>query len=290
MRTPGRWPGGVGCGPTPGRTRCVRTGTGRATILAPVIVRHELRAVHGRGPGGGAHRARRGRAPDRRGRGRGRGDGRAGARPRRGGERPDRPRRRRRPPRGRPQARHARASPTRRSSRPIEPCAMCVGALLESDVAALVFAVPTPDRRRGRHGHPARPAPALCSAGSRSCSGIRRDEAEELLAPLATGDRALTPAACRRLCYPLPRRGVRVVDGAALEKRCAKAPRVRIPPSPPGLIGPAGRRRAGRLRLSGERSPSGLWRRTGNAVRGNPSRVRIPPSPPAPSPRASRGA
>ena len=33
--------------------------------------------------------------------------------------------------------------------------------------------------------------------------------------------------------YPLPRRGVRVVDGAALEKRCAKAPRVRIPPSPP---------------------------------------------------------
>ena len=29
-----------------------------------------------------------------------------------------------------------------------------------------------------------------------------------------------------------------------------------------------------------ERSPSGLWRRTGNAVRGNPSRVRIPPSPP----------
>ena len=30
-----------------------------------------------------------------------------------------------------------------------------------------------------------------------------------------------------------------------------------------------------------ERSPSGLWRRTGNAVRGNPSRVRIPPSPPA---------
>ena len=32
--------------------------------------------------------------------------------------------------------------------------------------------------------------------------------------------------------------------------------------------------------VSGERSPSGLWRRTGNAVWGNPSRVRIPPSPP----------
>jgi hypothetical protein len=36
-----------------------------------------------------------------------------------------------------------------------------------------------------------------------------------------------------------------------------------------------------------ERSPSGLWRRTGNAVRGNPSRVRIPPSPPSPC-RSSR--
>src|SRR5919112_174105 len=55
------------------------------------------------------------------------------------------------------------------------------------------------------------------------------------------------PLVCRRrdrrsigrldvLCYPLPRRGVRVVDGAALEKRCAKAPRVRIPPSPPALV------------------------------------------------------
>ena len=37
------------------------------------------------------------------------------------------------------------------------------------------------------------------------------------------------------------------------------------------------------LRVFGERSPSGLWRRTGNAVRGNPSRVRIPPSPPPPA-------
>ncbi len=35
--------------------------------------------------------------------------------------------------------------------------------------------------------------------------------------------------------------------------------------------------------VSRERSPSGLWRRTGNAVRGNPSRVRIPPSPPTPT-------
>ena len=45
---------------------------------------------------------------------------------------------------------------------------------------------------------------------------------------------------------------------------------------------PAIRRSVVRLGWSGlaERSPSGLWRRTGNAVRGNPSRVRIPPSPP----------
>ena len=110
-----------------------------------------------------------------------------------------------------------------------------------------------------------------------------------------------------------------MVDGAALEKRCAKAPRVRIPPSPPrstdltapgrvGACAPRSRtlgcaRSGARRRLArnrhidgtswhgrrgtmdtclSERSPSGLWRRTGNAVRGNPSRVRIPPSPPSP--------
>jgi hypothetical protein len=109
------------------------------------------------------------------------------------------------------------------------------------------------------------------------------------------------PASGRRrlVWYPLPRRGVRVVDGAALEKRCAKAPRVRIPPSPPPhpihtdrskprADGVAGLRLWPRCGCGstplpcrlGERSPSGLWRRTGNAVRGNPSRVRIPPSPP----------
>ena len=55
-----------------------------------------------------------------------------------------------------------------------------------------------------------------------------------------------------------PRRGVRVVDGAALEKRCAKAPRVRIPPSPPSpfdsdTIRPraASRPRRGRLVAEG---------------------------------------
>ncbi len=113
-----------------------------------------------------------------------------------------------------------------------------------------------------------------------------------------------------------------MVDGAALEKRCAKAPRVRIPPSPPHMLpdltvlggvracaprsrtfkcarfgartrscqAPPSRGAEGSCRPDRrpglrsarplERSPSGLWRRTGNAVRGNPSRVRIPPSPP----------
>ena len=39
-----------------------------------------------------------------------------------------------------------------------EPCAMCVGALLESDVEALVFAVAEHPRWRSRIGHPAGPA------------------------------------------------------------------------------------------------------------------------------------
>ena len=66
-----------------------------------------------------------------------------------------------------------------------EPCAMCVGALLESDVEALVFAVP--DRREGAAGtvlqlaqHPDLPRRI------KVVSGIRRDEAEAILAGVPT--------------------------------------------------------------------------------------------------------
>jgi tRNA(adenine34) deaminase len=67
-----------------------------------------------------------------------------------------------------------------------EPCAMCVGALLESDVEALVFAVA--NTRDGAAGtviqlaqHPGLPRRI------KVVSGIRRDEAEALFTPLATG-------------------------------------------------------------------------------------------------------
>jgi len=67
-----------------------------------------------------------------------------------------------------------------------EPCAMCVGALLESDVEALVFAVP--NAHDGAAGtviqlaqHPGLPRRI------KVVSGIRRDEAEALFAPLSTG-------------------------------------------------------------------------------------------------------
>jgi tRNA(adenine34) deaminase len=67
-----------------------------------------------------------------------------------------------------------------------EPCAMCVGALLESDIEALVYAVP--NSRDGAAGtviqlaqHPSLPRRI------KVVSGIRRDEAEALFAPLATG-------------------------------------------------------------------------------------------------------
>lgn len=63
----------------------------------------------------------------------------------------------------------------------LEPCSMCVGALLESDVETLVFAVPNPlDGAAGTviqlAQHPSLPRRI------RVISGIRRDEAEELLA------------------------------------------------------------------------------------------------------------
>ncbi len=67
-----------------------------------------------------------------------------------------------------------------------EPCAMCVGALLESDVEALVFAVAnTHDGAAGTiiqlAQHPSLPRRI------KVVSGIRRDEAEALFTPLATG-------------------------------------------------------------------------------------------------------
>ncbi len=68
---------------------------------------------------------------------------------------------------------------------------------------------------------------------------------------------------------PLSKSGVRKHRG--FESRPLRHPRSHT--DRPIMAGPD---------VSGERSPSGLWRRTGNAVRGNPSRVRIPPSPPHP--------
>jgi tRNA(adenine34) deaminase len=63
----------------------------------------------------------------------------------------------------------------------LEPCVMCIGALLETDVEALVYAVP--NRIDGAAGtviqlaqHPDLPRKI------RVVSGIRRDEAEELFA------------------------------------------------------------------------------------------------------------
>ena len=62
----------------------------------------------------------------------------------------------------------------------VEPCAMCVGALLESDVAALVFAAPNGiDGAAGSvvqlADHPGLPRRL------KVISGIRRDEVEELV-------------------------------------------------------------------------------------------------------------
>jgi tRNA(adenine34) deaminase len=65
----------------------------------------------------------------------------------------------------------------------LEPCAMCVGALLASDVEALVYALP--DTRQGAAGtviqlaqHDSLPSRI------KVVSGIRRDEAEALFAGL----------------------------------------------------------------------------------------------------------
>jgi tRNA(adenine34) deaminase len=68
----------------------------------------------------------------------------------------------------------------------LEPCPMCVGALLQSDAAALVFAVP--NGQDGAAGsvlqlaqHPGLPRRL------KVISGIRREEAEELFAAFGRG-------------------------------------------------------------------------------------------------------
>jgi tRNA(adenine34) deaminase len=63
----------------------------------------------------------------------------------------------------------------------VEPCAMCVGALLESDVEALVYAVP--NHRDGAAGSVIQLAQhSSMPRRIKVVSGIRRDEAEALFA------------------------------------------------------------------------------------------------------------
>ena len=63
----------------------------------------------------------------------------------------------------------------------LEPCPMCVGALLESDVEALVYAVP--NARDGAAGTVVQLAQhAALPRRIKVVSGIRRDEAEALFA------------------------------------------------------------------------------------------------------------
>ena len=65
----------------------------------------------------------------------------------------------------------------------IEPCVMCVGALLESDVAALVFALPHATEGAAGGAIQLAQNPGLARR-IQIVSGIRRDEAMELLAAI----------------------------------------------------------------------------------------------------------
>jgi tRNA(adenine34) deaminase len=70
----------------------------------------------------------------------------------------------------------------------VEPCSMCVGALLQSDVEALVFALPDPIEGAAGTVIQLAQHPGL-TRRLKIVSGIRRDEAEELFG---------TPAEARR--------------------------------------------------------------------------------------------
>ena len=127
----------------------------------------------------------------------------------------------------------------------------------------------TPPRDGGSAAPTTRPRPFVSPSRPRSSRRL-----PAFAGRAAAGQPGFRPAHDR----PGTGRNVRALrcQGAGRSDRSARtACRARaeagaaIPPAPsPRLGSPA------------ERSPSGLWRRTGNAVRGNPSRVRIPPSPP----------
>jgi tRNA(adenine34) deaminase len=68
----------------------------------------------------------------------------------------------------------------------LEPCAMCVGALLQSDVETLVFAVPNTDDGAAGTVLQLAQHPAL-GRRLKIVSGIRRDEADELFVAAAAG-------------------------------------------------------------------------------------------------------
>ena len=69
----------------------------------------------------------------------------------------------------------------------LEPCPMCVGALIATDVAALVYAVP--NTREGAAGTVLQLAQhAALRRRMTVVSGIRRDEAEELFDGLPASD------------------------------------------------------------------------------------------------------
>ena len=113
----------------------------------------------------------------------------------------------------------------------LEPCAMCVGRLAGERCRGAGLRRPERGRRCGRDRPPARAA-RLAAATDQ---GRQRHPARRGCGALRRRPHRLRGARLP-VWYPLPRRGVRVVDGAALEKRCAKAPRVRIPPSPPQTV------------------------------------------------------
>jgi tRNA(adenine34) deaminase len=66
-----------------------------------------------------------------------------------------------------------------------EPCTMCVGALLESDVDGLVFALTDPDR--GAASSASAPTTVTLRGRVRVVSGIMQAEAADIVSPLGVG-------------------------------------------------------------------------------------------------------
>ena len=149
----------------------------------------------------------------------------------------------------------------------LEPCPMCVGAMLECEVAGLVYAAPNPVERLGRHRPPARRGPAPRPPVRRRLGDPARRGRGADGHPGRSRLRGLTPLSARGAGAGVAASSA-TASSSAIASPSAMSSSARATPSGPSRARPGragagpGRARASRpSRGRGGTSPRRAWRR-----------------------------